>query len=340
MDWSKGYTVLHYISLVDPTTWKDTERIEIEEGSITKNTDSLVQSAEITFRDNDELDFKSERWVRIYADIRQGESNYHGALFTGLVSTPSKKIEGSKINSEAQCYSVLKPAEDILLDRGWYASAKTDATQIITKLLSVTSAPIVVDGVKGELLENIIAENNETNLSMAWKILDYMGWNLSIDGNGFITISSYPEIDNDSVIFDAFENDSLETSITLNCDWFSCPNVFRAVYDTAIAVARDDDDSSPLSVQNRGREVWMEETDCILQTNESLSNYAKRRLKEEQNVYYEISYTRRFHPDVDVYDIIRLNYPDQEIIGYFEVTSQSITLGHGISVSETAVKRM
>ena len=175
---------------------------------------------------------------------------------------------------------------------------------------------------------------------MAQKILDAMHWNVSIDGNGFITIGLFPDITNDSIMFDAEENDCLETSITVDCDWFSCPNVFRAVQDTAIAVAKDEKDDSPFSIQNRGREVWKEETDCVLQTNETLVHYAKRRLVEEQNVHYNISYTRRFHPDVDVHDIIRLNYAEQDIVGYFEVSTQSINLGHAISVSETAVKRM
>lgn len=341
MNWSKGYTVLHYASIVDPVTWKDIERIEIEQGSISRGTDSLVQSANIDCAESSEINFETEKWIRIYADIRQTEDNYHGAIFTGLISTPTKNIEGSKVKYSAQCYSVLKPAEDVLLDRGWYASAKSDAVSLISKLLSVSPAPILVgDGISGELPENIIAENNETNLSMVWKILKYMNWHLSIDGRGFITISQYPDINNNSIIFDANDNDCLETSVTVNCDWFSCPNVFRAMRDTAIAVARDESSDSPLSIRNRGREVWVGETDCALQTNETLANYAKRRLAEEQNAHYEISYTRRFHPDVDVYDIIRLNYPEQDIVGFFEVTSQSITLGHAISVSETAIKRM
>ena len=325
MNWSKGYTVFHYACIVDPITWKDTERIEIEQGSISRGQNSLIQSATIDCRESEEISFETEKWIRIYADIRQTEDNYHGAIFTGLVSTPSKNIDGAKIKYSAQCYSVLKPAEDILLDRGWYASAGTEASSLINKLLSVSKAPIIVDGVRGELPENIVAENNETNMSMAQKILDAMHWNLSIDGNGFITIRSFPTI---------------ETSITVDYDWFSCPNVFRAVQDTAIAVAKDEKEDSPFSIVNRGREVWKEETDCVLQTNETLANYAKRRLVEEQNIHYNISYTRRFHPDVDVYDIIRLNYPEQDIVGFFEVTSQTITLGHAVSVSETAVKRV
>ena len=341
MNWSKGYSTRHYISIVDPETWKDIERIEISSGSINRKDDSLLESADLTCEYTlGQTTFERERWVRIYADIRQDEDNYHGSLFTGLVSSPSRNIDGTFMQNRVQCYSVLKPADDVLLPRGWYASAHTDATKIIKELLSVSPAPIQIESVTGELAETIIAEENETNLSMAWKILDLMNWRIRIDGNGYMYITSYPMITNDLVKFDSLKNDSLETNISVNYDWFDCPNVFRAVYNTAIAIAKDEDPESPLSIQNRGREVWMEEKDCKLQTNESIAMYAKRRLKEEQNVAYELSYNRRFHPDVNIHDIIQLNYPAQNITGYFTINQQTISLGYSISVSETAMKKV
>lgn len=338
MDWSKGYTVLHYAMLVDPVSWKDIARVEVQSGSIKKSTDSLLQAADIICGDTEDL-YGQEKWLRIYADVRQEDDTYHGPLFTGLISTPSKNIEGSKVKSNLQCYSVLKPAEDILLDRGWYVPAKTEAATMVKNLLSVSPAPITIDGINGELLENLVAESGETNLSMAWRILDMMNWRLAIAGDGSITITSYPTIKNDAVLFDADVNDCLETTININHDWFNCPNVFRAIHNTAIAVAKDEKDDSPLSIQNRGREVWMEETDCTLKSNETLGDYAKRRLNEEQNIAYQISYNRRFHPDVDVEEIVRINYPAQGISGYFGVRSQTLTLGYGITVAEEATKR-
>lgn len=338
MNWSKGYTVLHYAMIVDPISWKDIDRVEVQSGSIKKSETSLLQAADLVCGDMEDL-YGQERWLRIYADIRQEDDTYHAPLFTGLISTPSRNIEGSKIKNSLQCYSVLKPAEDVLLDRGWYAPVKTEAATMVKNLLSVSPAPITIDGVSGELLENLVAENGETNLSMAWRILDMMNWRLVIAGDGSITITTYPTTNGETILFDAESEDSLETSININYDWFSCPNVFRAVHNTAIAVAKDENINSPLSIPNRGREVWMEETDCTLKTNETLGDYAKRRLTEEQNVAYQISYNRRFHPDVDVNEIIRINYPAQGITGYFGVTSQSITLGYGIKVSEEATRR-
>lgn len=342
MNWSRGYTISKYASLVDVVTWKDIERIEISQGSISRSDDSLIETADIECEYRNELEFNQERWVRVYIDIRQDDGTYHAPLFTGLVSTPSKSIEGTSIRNNLQCYSVLKPVEDVLLPKGWYASKTLDATKILKSLLEVTPAPIYIDSISGQLMENIVAENNETNLSMVYKILNLMNWKITIGGDGIITVKTDDEIvDNSTVLFDSYDNDCLETSISVSYDWFNCPNVFRAIYNnSATAIAKDESLDSPLSIPNRGREVWMEETDCKLGTNESIASYAKRRLREEQAVAYEINYTRRFHPDVNLGSVIRLNYPKQGMVGYFKVESQDINLDSGIKVSEKATKKV
>ena len=103
-------------------------------------------------------------------------------------------------------------------------------------------------------------------------------------------------------------------------------------------IARDDSEDSALSTINRGREIWMEETDCYLNAGETIAEYAKRRLEEEQMQYYTASYTRRFYPDVKTTDIISIHYPGNDFAGTFVITSQNISLGHGASVSESVQK--
>ena len=126
----------------------------------------------------------------------------------------------------------------------------------------------------------------------------------------------------------------IEPSIAVEYDWYSCPNVFRAVQDDLSAVARDDDPDSPLSTVSRGREIWAEETSCDFNTGESIAEYAVRRLKELQSIAVTASYERRYHPDVLAGDVIRLRYPAQGLDGLYKVTSQSIELGYGAKTSE------
>ena len=140
------------------------------------------------------------------------------------------------------------------------------------------------------------------------------------------------------VLFNSLDNDVIELSLNVSYDWYSCPNVYRAVSGDTVAVARDDDPDSKFSTVNRGREIWVEDTDCYLNEEETIADYAKRRLKEEQQVSYTMSYKRRFDPDVTVGDIATINYPEQDIFGNFLITSQDIELNYGAKTSEEVIK--
>ena len=334
MDWSSGFSARYYISVVDKHTWRDIERIEITGGTVKKTYSDLRESADINC-----VDYSSdtEQLIRVWLDARQNSDSSHTPLFTGLATSPGRDINGRLETNTLQCYSVLKIAQDILLPRGWYAPKDANTGALIRNLLSVTGAPIYISENSPGLKSAIISESGENNLSMADKILDAMGtWRLRLSGKGEIFIEP---ITSDSVlIFDAINYDMLETSLKVTYDWYNAPNVYRAILDNTSAVARDDSPFSPLSTVNRGREIWIEDTSCYLNESETLAEYANRRLKEAQHVSTNISYTRRFDPDVYIGDVITISYPEQDIIGQFIVTDQSIELNHGARTSEEVIR--
>ena len=73
------------------------------------------------------------------------------------------------------------------------------------------------------------------------------------------------------------------------------------------------------------------EVDC---SDELLAEYARRRLKEEQALSTILNYDRRYHPDANVGDLIRLHYPKQGIDGVFQITEQSVDVGSGRTSEE------
>ena len=332
MDWRKGFTALYYASIVDTNTWKSVEKFEFTDGDIKRTGTKLRESANI-----DCLNFTyGEKWIRIYLIAKQGDTSESIPLFTGLSSCPDDDIKGYHIKNKVELYSVLKPCEDVLLPRGYYVARGIDGGTAIRKLLSVTPAPVEIEGDTPLLANNIIAEDGETNLSMAERVLSAINWRIRIDGDGTIHVEEQAR--ESSLRFDPVENDCVETEIQKTYDWYQCPNVFRAVDDEVSAVARDDNPDSQFSTVSRGREIWMEETSCNLNQGETLSQYAIRRLKEEQSVSMTASYDRRFHPEIKVTDIITLDYPAQGLQGNFMVTSQSIELSYGARTSEEVIK--
>lgn len=335
IDWSKGMTSRYYGTIVDPYTWKDIAVFNIISGSIKYSNEGLRQSANLQCRN---FDHDNEYWIRIYMDAKQGDDSEHIALFTGIASIPDISYNG-RINTEnVNCYSVLAPAEQVLLPFGWHILADVNGAESVRDLLSeVINAPIVIDGISPALTYTLIAESGESHLTMAEKILYAINWKMIIDGDGTVRLLPIDKSIDNIPIFDYASNDVIGMDVTVKKDWYAVPNVFRAVTESMMAVARDEDPDSRFSIPNRGREIWMEETDVALNENEKIGEYAERRLKEEQSLYLTVNYNRRFDPNVKMSDLVRIRYPEQGINGIFEITSQSLTLNYAGEVSEEAV---
>lgn len=332
MDWSKGFSASYHMSIVDPDTWRDTSRVEITSGSVSYVSTGLRASADVSCRD---FEIGREYWVRVWLTATQGTETVREALFTGLASSTDVTINSKRKEYPVQCYSVLKPAQDTLLIRGWYAPVQTSADVLLRRLLEVCRAPIIVEATAPALRNAIIAQNGESNLSMVDRILTAINWRLMLDGMGNIHLSPKPTAI--AATFDPIENDVIEPEVKLSRDWFDCPNVFRAVQEDQTAVARDDSEDSFLSTVNRGREIWMEEDGCEFNDNETIGEYALRRLKEEQSVALAVEYKRRFDPNVHVGDVVRFMYPGAGLEGRYTVLSQSMELGHGATVDEEVI---
>lgn len=332
MDWSKGFTGQYYMTIVDANTWRDVKRIEITGGSIKRESSGLIESADIDCVDYEQ---GTEKWVRVYLEARQNGDGERIPLFTGLDCTPDASYNGMLKTVSVQCYSVLKPADDIYLDLGWYAPIGFSGAEIIKQLLSVTPAPVEIEGESPALKESIIAEQDETNLTMIEKILKAIGWRLRILGDGTIVICE--KATKESLIIDPASYDIIEPEVSVEHDYFDCPNVFRAVEDDMMAIAKDESEDSPLSIQNRGREIWVQELNCDLNEDETIAEYAYRRLKEEQENSISVSYRRRFVPNVTTSDMVELFLPQQEINGRYKVESQTVDIGNS-NVSEKVVK--
>ena len=333
MIWSEGFTGTYYLAIVDPKSWRDIGRLEITGGSIERSASDLLESADV---DTTQLPGGGEAWVRVWLDAEQNGVT-HVPLFTGLTSAPSRSIDGRRNTYKIECYSVLKPINDILTERGYYIPADVSAPDAAARLLRSGIAPVEVApiGEPPQLTTSIVAEDGESNLTLAQKVLAAIDWRIRIDGTGVVHVE--PKTESAITMFDAVDNDVIEMSLTDEYDWYSCPNVLRVIADDLTSIARDDNPGSPLSTVSRGREIWAEESSVTLGTNESLGAYAIRRLKELQSPARTVTYTRRFDPEVTVGDTVRLNHPDIGIDGLFRVTSQTLELAYGCKTSEEAV---
>ena len=331
IEYSNGVSAVYYAARVNPQTWSDAGEISITSGKITKKAGSdLVVSADLS---TDE-DIGAEEWLRVYMIAEQGGARERVPLFTGIVSSPSRDINGNKESRKLDCYSVLKVAADILLPMGWFAPARTNGGALIKILLQDLPCPVELDEGSPNIISSFVAGDDDSKLSVAQEIAEAINWQIKVNGDGSVRICPKPLTI--SGTFDNIENDIIETSVTDNRDIFNVPNVLRVTLSGSAATARDDDPDSVFSTVNRGREIWQQEA-AKLAAGESLGEYAVRRLKELQNPSRKLSYSRRFQPDVDVNDLVSIIYPKQNLGDVFRVQSQTIELSHGAKVKEEAI---
>lgn len=330
MDWAKGFEATYYMTIVDRVTWKDVEKIKITGGSVSRSDSNLIESADVDCVNYN----KGEQWVRLWLDARQdGSDASHVALFTGLTTSPATSINGILKQNSLECYSVLKPADDVPLPKGYFVGGGANVPLLIKQeLLKDSPAPVEIDGEAPPLAKTIIAENNESKLSLAVKLLMAINWRFRINGHGVIHLTSKDNKVVDS--FDALNNDVVEPQISVDYDWYRCPNVFQAIIDGVAYVARDNDPNSVLSTVSRGREIWVTEDNPTLNSGETATQYVKRRLNEEQTAIMKVSYKRRFYPDITIGDCVNMNYPAQGVTGTFRVLSNSFDLMYGATVNE------
>ena len=83
--------------------------------------------------------------------------------------------------------------------------------------------------------------------------------------------------------------------------------------------------------------MWFYESGIVLNANETIGEYAQRRLMEEQESVVTARYDRRYVPNVLPGDLVRLHYPAQDLNDIYMVSSQTITLGHSARTSEEII---
>lgn len=336
MNWNNGFSAQYDIMKVDPVSFLDTGSLKFTAGTIDTTDTGLMQSADLTMTEN-----PGECWVRVYLKARQSDDGARVALFTGLTSVPERTLDGTRTTFNVECYSVLKPIDDVLVPRGYYAPAGADGPSLVYELLKIGPAPVVIDSDGPRLVESIVSEDDMSNLDVAWLILNAIGWRLRIDGDGTIHIRAAAT--EPSAVFDTQGNDVIELSMTDSQDWFTVPNCIRVVSGEQYVEYKDDDPQSNVSTIARkatrggNGEIWINDTASSIGTNESIAEYAVRILREKQAPARSISYKRRYRPDIFTTDLITLNLASVDIEGTFRIKSQNITLGYGCQTSEEVV---
>ena len=349
-DWSLSMQQTYEYYIVNPETWKDTRQINVVKSS-TINRDSEAETlGSATFEVTESV---GECYIRVYLiTIQNGVKEKH-ALGTFLVQTPATSFDGKIRNISMDAYTPLLELKEKQPPIG-YAIVKSKNTENDESIMDhaykltqeATRAPVVPASCDTKLVNDFVAETNDTWLSFISDLIKNAKYKLALDELGRVLYA--PEQDTASLqpvwTYDDSNSSILYPSISMDHDLYGIPNVVEVIYSNDskqfYSKVSNDDENSPTSTVNRGREIIYRVTDpgfAGIPTSNQLDEYAERLLKELSTIEYTITYTHGYCP-VRLGDCVRLDYKRAGLKDIkAKVISQSIKCEPGCPVTEKAV---
>lgn len=344
IDWSQPMRRSYEYWIVNPYTWKDERRLTNVTGcSITRDL-----SAETIASGSIDTDEKlGECYVRAYLSVLQNGSKMKVPLATLLCQTPSKEYSRNRIKYSVTMYSPLLELKDHNPELGLTVEKGSNIMTMAHNLCSVQMrAPLekVSDG--STLYSDYISNLNDTWLTFLIDLVSQADRQLMLDALGKVTFIKGESLnamepvwiyndDNSSILHPDYKDKS---------DYYGVPNVVEVVYSNSdgyfFSRIENRDADSPISIQNRGREVMHRVTDPTFNgvpTQTMVDEYAKAVLLSDSTLKHTVTYTHAYCP-VYINDCVILNHIKFGHSGVKAlVTNQSIKCESDCSVTETAV---
>lgn len=343
-DWTASMQQTFEYYTVDPGTWKDVKRLDnVISCSISRDSSAeTLGSATI-----DVTESVGECYIRVYLiTIQDGIREKH-PLGTFLVQTPSTSFNGRVRNVSMDAYTPLLELKEKQPPLGYFAVKDSNVMDIAYQLTRENArAPVVPAKKDTTLYSDFVAEQDETWVTFIAALLAYAKYTLALDELGRIIFEPLQEIAALQPVWTYNDDNSsiLSPEISMDHDIYGIPNVVEVIYSDGEEMyhARvvNDDENSPTSTVNRGREIVHRDTSPSLtgnSTQKQIEEYAENLLKQLSSVEYTISYSHGYCP-VRIGDCVRLNYKRAGLTDIkAKVISQTIDCKAGCQVSETAV---
>lgn len=330
-DWTKSMTRTFEYYIVDPGTWKDVRKLDyVKSCTISRDSEAdTLGSATI-----DVTEMLGECYVRVYLITIQNGIKEKFPLGTYLVQTQSPTFNGKVNDISLDAYTPLLELKENPPPIG-YALLKGDNIMKKAYLLTIEHlrAPVVETKTDDVLYNDFISNTDDTWVTFVKDLIANAKHKLDLDEMGRVLFA--PDQDTASLqpvwTFNDGNSSILYPDLTNDHDLYGIPNVVEVIYsnDNVNYYARvvNNDESSPISTVNRGREITYRDTNPSLignPTEKEVQEYAKKLLRSLSTLEYTISFTHGYCP-VRLGDCVRLNYEGAGLIDVkAKIISQSI----------------
>lgn len=344
VNWRSSMQQTFEYYVVDPMTWKDMSLLNnVKSCRIARDSDAdTLGSATI-----DVTESVGECYIRVYlVTIQNGVKEKH-PLGTFLVQTPSSSFNGKIRNVSMDAYTPLLELKENPPPLGYSILKGENIMELAYRLTREhVRAPVVKPECSETLFNDFVADINDTWITFLKDLIANAKHKLTLDEMGRILFT--PNQDTASLqpvwTYDDGNSSILYPDMNMEHDIYGIPNVVEVIYskgkDHYYAKVVNNDENSPLSTVNRGREILYRIADPDLigdPTQNQIDQYAEQVLRELSSLEYTITYKHGYCP-VRIGDCVRLNYARAGITNIkAKVISQTITCEPGCPVEETAV---
>lgn len=343
-DWTQGMQQTFEYYTVDPGTWKDVKRLTtVTSASINWDwdTDTLVSAT------LDADDLFGESYVRVYLVTIQNGVTERFVLGTFLVQSPSSSFDGMRTTASMDAYSPLIELKENQPPLGYYIAKGENIMDTVTRITSEhCRAPVVAATATDEVYSDFVANTDDTWLTFCSDLMANANFYYELDELGRVLFAPKQRTDALQPVWTFTDNNSsiLLPDVDLDHDLYGIPNVVEVIYsddnDQYYARVVNDDENSPISTVNRGREITYRENNpefSGIPTQHMIDEYAQQLLEEKSTLEFTVSYSHGYCP-VRVGDCVRLDYYKANLRDIkARVISQSIKCQNaGCTVSEKA----
>lgn len=349
-DWTRSMEQTFEYYTVDPGTWKDVALVTNVKTSTINRDEEVETRGSATF---DVTETLGESYIRAYLITVQNGIKEKHALGTFLVQTPSSSFDGRVRNVSMDAYTPLIELKENQPPLGYFVPEDKNVMETAHQLArDHMRAPVVRAECPTKNAYDFVADINDTWLSYISAFvanqlyeLEEMPtvsrFSLDLDEMGRLLFVPKQEIAAMQPVWTYGDDDGsiLHPDVTMDHDLYGIPNVVEVVYGSYYARVVNDDENSPISTVNRGREICYRVVDPDMTgnpTQQLINQYATQLLESLSTVEYTVTYTHGYCP-VRVGDCVRLNYTRAGLTNIkARVISQTIKCEPGCPVTEKA----
>lgn len=343
-DYAKSMTQTFEYYTVDPGTWKDVKIIDnVKSCSITRDSKNETLGSATMEADG----VLGESYVRIYLVIDQNGIREKVPLATVLVQTPSSKFDGMVRSCSMDAYTPLIELKENKPPLGYFVPENDNIMDTAFRLTQENlRAPVVGATSSDKVYKDFVANTDDTWMSFLSDLVASAKFYFDLDEMGRILFA--PKQDTASLqpvwTYDDSNSSILYPEITMDRDLYGIPNVVEVIYsksgDLYVSRVVNDDENSPISTVNRGREITHRVENPEMPgepTQAMIDEYANQLLRDLSTLEYTIAYKHGYN-GVRLGDCVRMNYKRAGITDVkARVIRQRIKCEEGCPVSETAV---